>query len=497
MLAIGIRYLCGWSMATHAADRERPEWPPHPDRVFMALAAAHFETDSGPDERAALGLLSSSLSSPSLNVSGHSRRETVTSFVPVNDESSPIGKKGVAITPSGSMAIGRDRQPRSFPVAIPSRDTVFLIWPDLDVNEALRSALGALCLKVSAVGHSASLVQMWVEDNPPQPNLVPTEHPGAPLRLRVPWLGRFEELQTRYQSGLRPIASSWKGYTEPASQTPSPRSQGTVFSPDLVVLRRLENSRPLGLETTLLLAEALRGAAMKHCPDPPPEWVSGHAGANGPPSRKPHLAYVPLAHVGRQHADGHLLGVAIAVPRGISAGEQQECLSALLFDANGMPRAIRLTFGKVGAWNVAADDREDRPWTLRSEAWTAGGVVGAADTWGTVTPIVLDRYPKDRTPGQRANRVEEIIAESCNRILGSDPAGQSVSVRKVVATPAPVFAGVPHARDFPPLCAGPKAARRFHTHALIVFSEPVIGPVLVGAGRYRGYGLCRPLREEA
>ena len=42
MIAIGIRYLCGWAMATHPADRNRAEWPPHPDRVFMALAAAHF-----------------------------------------------------------------------------------------------------------------------------------------------------------------------------------------------------------------------------------------------------------------------------------------------------------------------------------------------------------------------------------------------------------------------------------------------------------------------
>lgn len=54
MIAIGIRYLTGWSLATDPADRQRPEWPPHPDRVFMALAAAHFETDGGDAEREAL-----------------------------------------------------------------------------------------------------------------------------------------------------------------------------------------------------------------------------------------------------------------------------------------------------------------------------------------------------------------------------------------------------------------------------------------------------------
>jgi hypothetical protein len=54
MFVIGIRYLCGWAMATHTSDRQQAEWPPHPDRVFMALAAAHFETDGGPEEYEAL-----------------------------------------------------------------------------------------------------------------------------------------------------------------------------------------------------------------------------------------------------------------------------------------------------------------------------------------------------------------------------------------------------------------------------------------------------------
>ena len=56
MIAIGIRYLNGWSMAAAAdgSDKSTAEWPPHPDRLFMALAAAHFETDRDPAERSAL-----------------------------------------------------------------------------------------------------------------------------------------------------------------------------------------------------------------------------------------------------------------------------------------------------------------------------------------------------------------------------------------------------------------------------------------------------------
>jgi CRISPR-associated protein Csb2 len=36
-------------------------------------------------------------------------------------------------------------------------------------------------------------------------------------------------------------------------------------------------------------------------------------------------------------------------------------------------------------------------------------------------------------------------------------------------------------------------ASRALTHAVIRFSEPVAGPVILGAGRFVGLGLCRPL----
>lgn len=495
MFAIGIRYLCGWAMATHPSDRDRPEWPPHPDRVFMALAAAHFETDGGPDEYAALRSLSSSPLGPGLHAAPRHPRQTVTTFVPVNDESSPISKKGGAIMPSGSMPIGRDRQPRSFPVAVPEEDTVFMVWPLLELSDEARKALAGLCGKVSALGHSASMVQMWTEDNPPEPNLAPTDRPGAPTRLRVPWPGRLEELEDLYKAELRPNSTGWRSYAAPQAELTSGKTRGTIFSPDLIVLRRLERSTPLGLESTLILIEALRGTVLKSCPDPPPEWISGHEGRNGPPSAKPHLALLPLAHVGREHADGRLLGVAMAVPRELSDQEQKRCLAPLLFGADGLVRKIEITLGKLGAWDVSLDDREERPWTLRPEVWTSSGSMAPSATWTTVTPIALDRYPKERNGSSRGKEIEQTISASCGRVLIASES-QHVEVAKVVASASPFLTGVPHARDFPPLCFGPTGAKRFHTHALIVFSEPITGPVLVGAGRYRGYGLCRPLREE-
>lgn len=37
-------------------------------------------------------------------------------------------------------------------------------------------------------------------------------------------------------------------------------------------------------------------------------------------------------------------------------------------------------------------------------------------------------------------------------------------------------------------------ARRSHTHATMIFNQPVRGPVMVGAGRPRGYRLCGTAR---
>jgi CRISPR-associated protein Csb2 len=66
--------------------------------------------------------------------------------------------------------------------------------------------------------------------------------------------------------------------------------------------------------------------------------------------------------------------------------------------------------------------------------------------------------------------------------------------REVIVTPVTSHRGVPPARAFPFLRRKDGAPRR-HTHAILVFDEPVCGPIILGAGRYRGYGACRPVKE--
>lgn len=85
MLAIELTLLTGRYVATSYNDRRASEWPPHPARLFSALAATHFAEDPpAHDERAALEWLEG-LAPPQIAASDATEREVVTVFVPVND----------------------------------------------------------------------------------------------------------------------------------------------------------------------------------------------------------------------------------------------------------------------------------------------------------------------------------------------------------------------------------------------------------------------------
>ncbi len=500
MIGIGIRYLMGWSMATNSADREQPEWPPYPDRVFMALAAAYYETYGSDDERQALLWLERQ-DAPNMRAGYASDRDTVTTYVPVNDESSwqnperqrprpkrvpsasdlsrlnsfsdrinKLKESGLGVLPEN-----RSRQPRQFPVVIPNDPTVYLVWPDTP-SPQVRHGLESLCGKVIRVGHSASLVQAWVEDSPPEPNLVPTDG-VAQCSMRVSGPGRLEHLATQYKNGRRPDRSRWAAYARTQPETPSETSH-SVFQDRLLVLRKVDGRR-MGLESALQLTGKLRNAVVKRCPEPVPEWVSGHT-RDGRPSQEPHLAFLPLPFAGSEHADGHLLGLALAIPNSVSPAEVGRCLNPLLgVNEDGSLRRVRLYDGANFEWLLEMEDRDSPPVALRSETWTR-----PARRWATITPIVFDRHPKGV---DREVQAERMVAETCERIGLPRPLD-------VVLSQVSLHLGVPHSRQFPAMRRKSGEGRRQHSHAMLTFAEPVVGPITLGAGRYRGYGMCRPVR---
>jgi len=773
MFSLGIRYLMGWAMAAaDGAKKAQAEWPPHPDRVFMALSAAWFETGEDAAEGASLRWLEC-LPAPKLTATDSKPRQVVTHFVPVNDISSPFEdeKKGKLAMPSGDLQLGRPRRPRTFPVAIPHDPDVHLIW-DVDIPAQHREPLTALCRKVSCVGHSASLTQMWLEDLPPEPTLIPVAG-AAPQRLRVFGPGRlayleqrmnrqawvaYHDLQARideakeeldamvlpprkpwdhfpdavllasesatkqhpvyrtaksgdasaatilvrdlvsdeaiqrvrqwidtlhpevelglvsahayeregvnaipaalaeflserlgipYEPGLvqvnvvghtgadgygrlarqasfeglvkkgrsyvmvddfigqggtlanlrgqilkkggrvagaisltgkpysarlaldkeqldelrqihgstlekwwrehfghpfdcltqsearylarspdadeirnriaeakragsgaggarspgeqerylaqlksklaeqypngvpaslRPEPGLWQGYSTPMARNES-APVGSVFDPHLLILSL--SGKRLPLPATLKLTESLRGALLAACTQPIPEWVSGHDN-DGRASRQPHIAFLPLPFVGSEHADGRLMGVALALPRNLDAAEAARVLEPWLRDQDGQPRPLKLFDGQWLECGAELETRERPPHNLRMETWT-----GPARRWASVTPVVLDRHFDGPDKWEQA---AESVKTACERAGLPRPL-------EVLLHPVSLIEGVPKSNEFPWIKRKKDGGRMHHAHAVIVFGEEVQGPVLVGAGRFRGYGLCRPLPQ--
>src|SRR5690606_16558712 len=200
MLALGIRYLNGFVAATEPDDLQRTEWPPHPGRVFMALAAAHFQTGADPDEHAALLWLDGSerggeISAPQIAASQAAQRAIVKQYVPVNDKAGP--SKAVL----HSLPITRDRQDRTFARAWLDDEFAYLIWPDLDPPESHRRALEKLCGKVTRIGHSSSLVHVWLanEEEIREPDWMPDDDRAA-VHLRIAGPGTLAYLEQEYNA---------------------------------------------------------------------------------------------------------------------------------------------------------------------------------------------------------------------------------------------------------------------------------------------------------
>jgi CRISPR-associated protein Csb2 len=500
--SIGIRYLTGYAAGTDLAA-DAAEWPPHPGRIFMAFVAAHFETRGGAEERAAL-LWLESLPPPSIYASEAQPRTEVKSYVPVND------------------VYGRPKQLRSFRKTRPDCDSVILRW-NADPPESIAEPLRILCTKVTRIGYSASLTQVWLasaeEAELRASNWIPDEGLNS-IRLRIASVGTLAHLEhcynkaaldeyvalqdelvaaskpvqvkirrlmkARFPQGApipdRPTLSVWQGYRQAGSESDPAPVQGP-FDAGFLVLTVREGST-LGLESTQQLTGALRNAAMKAAGEDPPEWLTGHT-PEGRPSAHPHAAFFPLPFVGQEYADGHVMGLGIALPRWLSqaaAGrlELRKRLGPLLFNEDGSDRKMTL-WSDVGKWKweLEREVQENVPQSLQRKRWT-----GPSREWASVTPVVLHHYPK-----KREGHAEQILADALTT-------AQYPKVEWIRLSPVSAFEGARPVSEMPPYTQGGEDLCRYQVHAIVRFREKVEGPVLVGRGRYRGYGLFRPRRED-
>lgn len=472
MLAISIDYLTGRSVATAHHDRDAAEWPPHPARLFSALVAAWGDAGTDAEERRALEWLESQ-EAPAVVASDGFERSIRTTYVPVNDanEGFKKGKQPTMFPELGATCqVRRLRVGRTFPSFTPREATAYVIWRDAEADESLRGSLRRLLGRVSYLGHSSSLVRARLVDEPPEPTHVPVDA-GGELVLRVPTPGQLEALEhafelyrtTRVRGQLPCRFQAYARSRKPDAMTVPRGSFG-----EMVIFRRIEGPQ-LPIEATELVTSTLRKAVMSACDEPVPEVLSGHR-RGGARSEMPHVAYVALPHVGRVHATGQLLGAAAVLPRGVTEGDRSTVHRALA-------RVSHLTMGRAGAWMVDRTATEPPPTGVLPETWNRASL-----RWASVTPMELDAFPDDPY-GEEAI---QLVARSCDRTGLPRPDA-------ILLGPDSIIPGVPPWRAFSRHARPRSGARRPLVHVVLDFAEPVSGPVLLGASRYRGLGLLRPV----
>jgi CRISPR-associated protein Csb2 len=581
-LAIEVELLCGWYGATHYNDREVPEWPPHPHRLFCALVAV-WADEMDPGERRALDWLGGQ-AAPEVWCSQATPRSPYTTFVPVNDASigrdlsgnyerqmearaalasalqagdakaadrarkqvdkadakavqDAQGAFGLRRTESSAtIAAGlsllpesRLRQGRSFPVVVPDEPRVRFVWPEAEAEPSVVDQLDDLCRRVHRLGHASTLVACRVGrdadsqgeagsqgDVASEDGLLRLRPDAAgELSLRVPGADSLKELVEAFrrhegvQPRIMPARSQPYALVQRERAVPASALGGDWIAFNLSVPasgapgRSGRSAAGLPLTRAAELSAAVRGALLHHAAHPPCELISGHAPARAPgeatpPSQQHHLAVVALPFVGDRYADGIIKGFAVVVPTAVATEQRNELLAAL----DAWERAT----GESAVGEVAASLRLRLPGglaltaTRASEDWglvtlSASRWAGPAREWVTVTPVALDRNPGDlraARPGRRAAAEAEAkatIVAACRRIGLPEPSTVVVDFEAMVRA-------VPPARRFPPFPSGREdksGVRRVLVHVGLTFTEPVRGPVVLGAGRYRGLGLCLPL----
>jgi CRISPR-associated protein Csb2 len=249
MLAIEVEYLMGRAIAANWEDRTQPEWPPHPQRLFSALVAAHAELEGTADEEAALKWLES-LPAPEIKADLYpSFRTSASYFVPVNDEAVKTEKGKVD---PRHILERRNRQERYFPAVVPADPVVVFQWLNAEEVEKHGPALRRLVENVTYLGHSASPVRACLRSAPVCPTLRPSEI-GERV-LRTPGPGRFDRLNQVHELRKQDsMIQAPRGRTQRYAS--SVAVTGSFFSPSAMIVA-MENGPKLSSETRFLRASA-------------------------------------------------------------------------------------------------------------------------------------------------------------------------------------------------------------------------------------------------
>ena len=466
MLAIKVEFLHGTFRgdpdgAAVTGRLTRGEWPPSPARLFAAFVAADGTRQASrvTDGRELLWL--ERLPPPAIHAERDPWPQQLRQRFVVEQAGPPfkgthheyVARKGVLHRPGVRV--------------VPRNPSVLSRWDTATPDEGTLESLRRRAARVGYLGTSDSPVRVRVATKMPcgSPDDVFAPDPEGDMRIGVPQEGDVQSLDRMYDDWRE------RGASVTRSQFPALLHRETYRSPggrdetdggEVVAWLRLRpaiSGRRIAALTALFKDAVLSRHQRLH--GEPPAILHGHGFARPGYDLARYLA---LPDAGHPRSRGRIHGLALWLPPGSDRIQRRQARDSAF--------AIDALVGRGIDVSVEPHGDEKRPWAANPRRWQ-----GPSATWVTTFPVIHERRGVPDLPE---------AARWCRHAGLPDPV-----VFRFCRTPL-----IPGAVDLAPVEVNrPERPALPYSHAEFRFAEPVTGPVVVGAGRQRGFGLCVPVDD--
>lgn len=479
-LVIDVEFLHGTFRAdpdglAHTGRMTRGEWPPSPARLFAALIAADGTgercrvTDGSELEMLErleppvihadpLPLLDEGLHQVLQTRYVVQQRKTATKAT----HQEYVGRTGVAVHPGVRVC------PRT-----PFVRYIYSAELPPDSVDAIRRRAA----RIGYLGTADSPVRVRIATEIPDGDLggefMPD--PDGDLAIAVPREGHLEVWDAMYDAWLEhgvavgraqfPALRRHAAYRSPGRPVHDPE-RGEVVA--WLCLRSERTGRRAWMSgrrvaaATSLFKKALLARYQEMFGDPP-AVLHGHEDRR---DRYDLARFLALPDVGYRHSRGRIHGLALWMPPADSPETAQRARQAA--------RSLSRLVGPGIDVSVVPWDGERRPVAANPRRWTA-----TSAKWVTAFPAIHERH---------GPLTLSEVARWCAHAGLPEPVSFRSDRHPLIEGAVDLVPAEVHRPDRP---------RRPYSHVEIVFAELAAGPVVIGAGRQRGFGLCVPVRDRS
>ncbi len=484
------------------------DWPPSPARLFQALVAGIGQDGPLSDDASKPLEWLEALDPPVIAAPHVTLGMTIPMhFVPNND-----------LDALGGFAINLAKTRTAFKVWKPKlfdQETAFLYAWRFDETDGSLAHAKRVCEYAERLYQlGRGIDQAWAVGEIVEPHKLDefllayrgVVHRPAGGRhgivLARPQPGSLKSLKDRYETMSRRFKTEGQGRSVRLqfAQAPKPRFTPTAYDspPNRQVFELCSRTNQADLITWPLsrisnLVVAIRDRAVKKLkealPDQEPQiekcLVGRKADGSDDAPKAARVRILPLPSIGHAHADQAIRRVLVEVPAGCLVRSD---------DVFWAFSGLELTDAASTNWpdcvmTATSDDSMLRHY----------GVDDQAERWRTITPAALPERAKRRRiePARRAaeakrgaERATEQQQAAASVVQALRHAELSVQVDSIRVQREPFDANGERVEVFAPGTRFPKE-RLWHVE--VVFKEPVIGPLVLGDGRYYALGLMQPV----